>query len=262
VAFSYVLVIKLVLAPMLVAAATSAGYRFGPKVTGWLAGFPAVAGPIVLLFVLEQGPEFAAKAAESSLLGVASLVGFCVMYLMVARSHSWLLSMLCGWIFYACATYLLQKLNSPWWLNAIIALAAVKLGSRLLARPHTPLLPRTVKVWDIPARMAATAFLVVLLTKAASGLGSQLSGLLTPFPVVTTIIAVFAQREQGYAGALRTLQGLLASMPAFVTFCLVLAITLVPLGPWLGFASAIAANLALQLLALTELRRGSENRAS
>ncbi len=255
---SYVLVIKLVLAPLLVAAATSAGYRFGPKVTGWLAGFPVVAGPLILVFTLEQGPEFAAKAAETSLLGVVSLVGFCVMYLMVARNHSWLASTFCGWVFYACSTFVLQKLNSPWWLNVVIALIAIRLARRLLARPHDPLLPRTVQPWDIPARMAATALLVVLLTEAASRLGSQLSGLLTPFPVVTTVIAVFAQRDQGYAGSLRTLQGLLASMPAFVTFCLILAITLVPFGPWLGFATAIAVNLTLQLLALARLRRARE----
>jgi len=106
--------------------------------------------------------------------------------------------------------------------------------------------------------MAATALLVIILTTAASGLGSQLSGLLTPFPVVTSIIAVFSQRDQGYTGALRTLQGLLASMPAFVTFCLMLALALVPLGPWLAFASAIGVNVLLQMLALTRLRQGNE----
>jgi hypothetical protein len=83
-----------------------------------------------------------------------------------------------------------------------------------------------------------------------------LSGLLTPFPIVTTVIAVFSQRDQGYAGALRTLQGLLASMPAYVTFCLVLALALVPFGPWIAFASAIGVNVLLQMLALTRLRRG------
>ncbi len=252
---SYLLVIKSVLAPVLVAAATSAGYRFGPKVTGWIAGFPAVAGPILLLFTLEQGPEFAAKAAEASLLGVVSLVGFCVMYLLTARNYSWQLSVLCGWVFFGCSTYLLQKLNSPWWVSAAVAMAAIWIAKYLLAKPNSPLLPRTVSAWDIPARMAATAVLVGLLTRAASGLGSQLSGLLTPFPVVTSVIAVFAQRDQGYAGAMRTLQGLLASMPAFVIFCLILALLLVPLGPWVAFMSAIAGNIMLLLWALTRLRR-------
>ena len=255
VALSYLLVIKLVLAPILVAAATSAGYRFGPKVTGWIAGFPAVAGPILLLFAIEQGPEFAAKAAESSLLGVVSLVGFCVMYLLVARNYSWQLSVLCGWVCYGCSTFFLQKLNSPWWLNVAIALSAIWAAQTLLAKPNSPLLPRTVLAWDIPARMATTAVLVFLLTQAASGLGSQLSGLLTPFPVVTSVIAVFAQRDQGYAGAMRTLQGLLASMPAFVVFCLILALVLVPFGLWIAFMSAIAGNVVLLLWALTRLRR-------
>lgn len=255
---SYVLAIKLVLAPLLVGAATSAGYRFGPKVTGWLSGFPVVAGPIILVFTMEQGPEFAAKAAESSLLGVVSLVGFCVMYLWVARSYPWPLSVFCGWVLYGCLTLLLQTFYSPWWLSTAIALATIQFARRLLKTRHTPLLPRTVQSWDIPARMAATALLVVVLTTAASGLGSQLSGLLTPFPIVTTVIAVFSQRDQGYAGALRTLQGLLASMPAYVTFCLVLALALVPFGPWLAFGSAIGVNVLLQILALTRLRLGND----
>jgi hypothetical protein len=255
VTLSYALVIKLVLAPVLVAAATSAGYRFGPKVTGWIAGFPVVAGPILLLFTLEQGTEFAAQAAEASLLGVVSLVGFCVMYLFVARSYSWQLSVACGWVCYGCTTFLLQKLHIPWWASATAALAAVRAAKDLLMKPNAPLLPRTVLRWDIPTRMAATALLVVVLTQAASGLGSQLSGLLTPFPIVTTIIAVFAQREQGYPGAMRTLQGLLSSMPAFIVFCLVLALILVPFGPWVAFTSAIAGNVLLLFWALTRLRK-------
>ena len=251
---SYVIILRLVLAPVLVAAATSAGYRFGPKVTGWIVGFPVVAGPILLLFTIEQGPEFAAKAAESSVLGVVSLVAFCVAYLVVARSYSWPVSVLCGWICFSCCTFLLQKVHIPWWVSTLVAFCAVESARRSLPRPLTPLLPRTFMPWDIPIRMATTAALVVALTEAAAGLGSQLSGLLTPFPIVTSVIAVFAQRNQGYAGAFRTLQGLLGSMPAYIAFCLVVALVLVPLGVWAAFICALSANLILLLLALARMR--------
>lgn len=254
---SYVFIIKLVLAPLLVAMATAAGYRFGPKVTGWLSGFPVVAGPLLLVFTLEQGPEFAAKAADFSLLGVVSLVGFCVTYLLVARNYHWALSVTSGWLFFVCCTYLLRTLESPWWLNALTAFLVIYLARRYLPRPNAPLVPRTVSMWDIPARMLATAVLVVALSEAASGLGSHVSGLLTPFPVVTAVIAVFSQRDQGFAGAARTLNGLLISMPAFVLFCLVMGLTLVPLGPALAFGIAMLLNVMLQLLALAKLRARS-----
>ena len=235
--------IKLLLAPTLVALATSAGYRFRSKITGWIAGFPVVAGPIIFLFALEQGPEFAEKAAESSLLGVVSLSAFCLMYSHVARHYTWLVSLISGWICFGGATYLLEKVKCVWWTNAIAALLAIRLALLLLPVPNSPLLPKTVRAWDIPARMLATAILVISLTTASSGLGPHVSGLLTPFPIVTSVVAVFAQRDQGFPGAVRTLQGLLASISAYTVFCVVLRLTLVRWSLGAAFAAALLANI-------------------
>ena len=247
--------IRLLLAPSLVAIATSVGYRFGPKITGWVAGFPVVAGPILLLFALEQGPLFAARAAESSLLGAVSLSAFCLMYTHVARNYPWPVSLVSGWICFGGLTYLLQHVPSIWWLNAVAALGAIRLAMLLMPEPHSPLLPRTIRQWDIPSRMLATAILVIGLTSAARGAGSRISGLLTPFPIVTSVIAVFAHRDQGYPGAVRTLQGLLASMWAFVVFCTVLNLTLLHWGIAGAFTSAVLANVFILCMTLLRLKR-------
>lgn len=252
------LVLKLLLAPSLVALATSAGYRFGPRITGWIAGFPVVAGPILLLFSLERGPVFGTQAAESSLLGVVSLSAFCVMYTQVARNYSWFVSLLSGWICFGGVTFLLQMTKGLWWSNALIALASLRCALWLLPRSNSPLLPRTVTPSDIPARILATAVLVVSLTAAADGLGSHVSGLLTPFPVVTSVIAVFAQRDQGLPGAVRTLQGLLTSMSAYVTFCAIIALTLPRWGIALSFTSALVGNVVFLLIALGWLKRARQ----
>jgi len=240
---------------MLVAIATSLGYRFGPRITGWVAGFPVVAGPILLLFAVEQGPPFAARAAESSLLGAVSLTAFCLMYTHVARHYSWPISLVSGWICFGGTTYLLRNFPSAWWLNAGAALVTIRLGTLLLPKPHSPLLPRTIRQWDIPSRMLATAILVVGLTSAARGIGSRISGLLTPFPIVTSVIAVFAHRDQGYPGAVRTLQGLLASMSAFVGFCAVLTLTLLRWGIGWAFTAAVLANVLILCITLLRLKR-------
>ncbi len=214
-----------------------------------------MAGPIMLLFALEQGPEFAAKAAESSLLGVVSFSAFCLMYTHVAKHYSWLTSLVSGWICFGGSTYLLQKVPSGWWINAIAAWLAIRFALLLLPKPSSPLLPRTGRAWDIPARMITTAMLVISLTTAASGLGSHISGLLTPFPIVTSVVAVFAHRDQGFAGAVRALQGLIASMSAFAVFCVVLTLTLVGWNVGAAFAAALLANAVFLFLTLLRLKR-------
>ena len=67
--------LKLLLAPLLILLATLAGRRWGPAVGGWLAGLPLTSGPVSLILALEQGPEFAARAALGTLF-VCWRVGF------------------------------------------------------------------------------------------------------------------------------------------------------------------------------------------
>jgi hypothetical protein len=70
------LLARLLLVPLLVVLLTLAGRRWGPAVAGWLTGFPIVAGPILLLIALEQGPAFASHAALWSLSVVLANVCF------------------------------------------------------------------------------------------------------------------------------------------------------------------------------------------
>src|SRR6059058_311910 len=62
------LLLKLTLAPGLVAATTLAGRRWGPRMAGWLGGLPVVVAPILLAITLEHGRSFAARAAGGALI--------------------------------------------------------------------------------------------------------------------------------------------------------------------------------------------------
>ena len=81
------LVLKLTLAPALVATATQVAGRLGHRAGGLVGGLPVVAGPILLIYAVEQGQAFAAEAAAGAVLGIVSLVGFCVAYALAARRH-------------------------------------------------------------------------------------------------------------------------------------------------------------------------------
>src|SRR5207244_5950081 len=51
--------------------------------------------------------------------------------------------------------------------------------------------------WDIPARMAVTTGLVLLLTSLAPAVGPRLAGLLATFPLYAAILTVFAHDLEG-----------------------------------------------------------------
>ncbi len=63
------LILKLVLTPVLIGAASLAGRRWGPAVSGWLVGLPLTSGPITFFLALSHGATFAAAAAVGTLTG-------------------------------------------------------------------------------------------------------------------------------------------------------------------------------------------------
>ncbi|MGH2503266.1 MAG: hypothetical protein ACRDID_12215, partial [Ktedonobacterales bacterium] len=109
--------------------------------------------------------------------------------------------------------------------------------------------------WDLPARMLVATAFVVLLTDAAPTLGPQMTGLLAPFPVYATILAVFAQRQQGPAAAVRVLRGLLLGLFSFAAFCVTLALLLERSGVVVAFACAVVCALVAQGCSLWAMRR-------
>jgi len=235
------LAIKLVLVPLLIAAITIAGARFGPRIAGALTGLPVVAGPIVFVMALEQGAAFASRSAESALAGMGSLAVFCVLYAVTALRVSWATSLAVGWAGFVATTLALDRLAPSLATATVLALSAPLVVTSLTPRPAIVRAAGTVPRVEIALRMAAGVLLMVVLTAVAHVLGPQLSGLLTVFPVATTILAVFSHRNQGGAFAVYLLRGLAAGLYSLGAFLLTLAWTLVPWGIASAFAAALAA---------------------
>jgi hypothetical protein len=60
-------VLKLIVTPVLIAAASLAGRRWGQAVSGWFVGLPLTSGPIALFVALDHGAGFAAATAVGAL---------------------------------------------------------------------------------------------------------------------------------------------------------------------------------------------------
>jgi hypothetical protein len=251
-----VLALKALLAPSFVAGASLAARRFGPWVGGVVGGLPVVAGPILLVYALEHGRVFAQHAAAGALLGLLSLTAFVVVYGCLVNRARWFACMLCGWVAFAIATLALDGLTVP--ASVALSLACVGFAVGLLMLPAATsdrMVIATPPAWDLPVRGACALALVVALTTASEWLGPQLSGLLAPFPVITTVLATFTHTQRGAAEAVRLLRGMLSGFVAFALFCFTLTISLRASGIAAAFLFATAAALVGQAAMISRARR-------
>ena len=96
--------------------------------------------------------------------------------------------------------------------------------------------------------------LLLLITTFATVLGAGLSGVVTVYPLLSTLLAVFAHRSDGPRAALAVYRGLLVGLFALMAFATTLAVVLthLPLGG--AHVLAIALTLTIQLASLRAIR--------
>lgn len=245
-----VLFVKLLLVPLLIAAVTWANGKLGPRIAGTIAALPIVAGPVALAIALEQGGAFAARAAFATLASELSLAVFCVTYMRVCRSQSWPVSLALSYLGFLASSLLLASVD----LSATLALGLALLAPMAIAwlgpRPGSMPQPRSVPRMEIGLRMLAGASLVMALTAAARTLGTTWSGLLTIFPIATSVLAASSQRSGGPDQTLHLLRGLGAGLYSLTAFFVTLAFGLERWSIAASFMAAIGASAATQLALL------------
>lgn len=237
---------KILLAPLCVVAVSAAGRRWGVAAAGMLGGLPVVAGPILLVMTLLHGRDFGADAAAGTLLGLAALTTFVVVYGRVAAAVGPIPSVFCGWAAFLLAVAILSPLQAPPALSLLLVAACFAFGLRLLPPPPSPPPVPAPPWWDLPARALAALGLVLALTAASGALGPHLSGLLAPFPIVTSVLAVFTHAHGGVAQVDVLMRNFLFGFYGFAAFCFALTVTLPALSTAPSFALATAAALAVQ----------------
>jgi hypothetical protein len=102
------------------------------------------------------------------------------------------------------------------------ALLAISAAWVLITVPEEAAPPSSPPpAWDLPARVALTIALVLAITGAAGTLGPALSGVLTPFPIATAVVA-FSLAQDGPAASRSLLRGFVRALPG-IALCFFLA---------------------------------------
>jgi hypothetical protein len=241
-----VLALKLFLVPFFLAVISLAGKRLGVSFAGWLAGLPVVVGPILFLIALENGTAFASRAAVFTLASVLTVIAFGVGYTWVARTRSWLTSLMA-----ALACWFVAALGVSSISFSLIGAAALALASLIVARWIYPAADIITTRAPLPTselflRMAAGAVLTLIVTTFAQSVGTAWSGIAALAPVLTPVLAVFIHRRSGGTHAIALLKALPRGLFSLAAFCFVIAWQLESLGIATTFLVAVCIALTVQ----------------
>lgn len=250
------LLLKLTITPVVIALASLAARRFGPAFGGWLIGLPVTAAPVVLFIALDHGPRFATHVADGFVAGVIGQIAFVLAYVGLSRGGHRLLAALGGGVAAFVGTGLAFGLpHFSLVLLAPFAFAALFVALRIVPS-HAGAPSTRGSAADLVVRMALATALVLAITTFASTLGPTLSGIAAGFPLLSTLLAVFAYRSDGPGAAISVYRGLLLGLFALMGFSLTLALVLGHLSLAAAFALALCVTFTIQLGSLQAVRRG------
>lgn len=252
-----ILALKLLLSPLLIAASTLAGRRWGPMVSGWFLGFPFISGPVSLVLAVQSGYVFATQAAVGSLAGQVGMCIFCAAYTFLARKLPWWLTAPLSVGAYLGVVALWNQFPLP--LLAVFAILIAVIFLLLWAIPKEAVPSSGMKPtwWDMPARMLTAGLFVFTITTASHWLGPMMSGVLATFPVFGTTLASFTHAQQGGRAAGQLLRGTILGSLGIAVFNLVVGLLLPLTGSLWVYLLAAAATFAVNGITLRYTLQGS-----
>ena len=250
------LLIKLTVTPILVGLMSLALRYWGPTAGSILIGLPWMTGPVVFILGQERGDPWVEQTCTGVQLGVIALCGYAAGYTVMARRCGWLASQLVGTAVFGIVAVVVQGLGLGAVVAPLGALAGLLLLYRAIVIPPEAPVPGRLPWWDIPARMLATAVLVVIISLTADKLGPTWSGIIATFPVIMTVIGTFTHAQWGGDATRRLFRGVVLSLVSFVLFFVAVEAWVVRLGLLPAYALAVVTSVATSATFLLLRRRG------
>lgn len=244
---------QVILASLLVGGSTLAHRLWGARTAGLVSALPAVVGPVLLITADDHGALFTARAANGTLLGLAALAAFVLVYARMASRAGWVASLLAGWLGAVLVAVPIGWAGGELGFPGGLVVASVSLWLAHRTLPNLPV--RSIAPVDPPGgreilvRMALTAALVAGLAAAAGAFGPLVGGMLAALPVLASVLAVLTHRRYGAGAVVALLHGMLSGMAGFVGFCVVVAALVVPAGILTAFGLAALSAVGLQVVA-------------
>ena len=251
-----ILLCKLALAPAFVVLVSMIARRFGPRIGGVVGGLPVVAGPILLVLALQEGDAFAADAARTSVLSLVGLTAFVVLCARTPPQAPACGAVLVGWALFLSVGAVVAAVDLPLPAAAAVSLVAFAAALRWgmpVPGPHAGSASRPPH--DLLLRAFTAAVMVVAVTSVSDALGSAWSGVLAPFPTVTSVLAGFSLAHDPRPATQTLLRSMVIGFFSFAAFLATVAATLEPWGTAPSFLTALAVAAVMQIAFIAVLSR-------
>jgi hypothetical protein len=255
------LLLKLTITPLLVAGMSLVARRFGPAVGGLIMGLPWMTGPVLFFLALERGNIYLSETARGALLAIVAISAFGLVYAAMARRAGWQLSLAAAAFAFWSTGWAISAVTLPASAVAVMGAAALICTYFAIPKPAGTSGPRPMPWWDIPARMIATACLVAVIAASADYIGPTLSGIVSSYPVILTVVAVFTHKRWGADAAVALTRGVMLSLLGFVIFFWTIAFFVERIGLVPAYAAAAGLSLFCNicLLALNHRSHRTEH---
>lgn len=242
------LILKLTIVPLALWLFGVIERAHGPRVAGWLSGFPIVGGPLLAFITLEHGQAFGSQAALGAYFGLVPWLAFTGGYAFCARRLHPLWCAGVGFSLWAAAAYavVLTQGLSPW--LELLPLAAFLAAQFAYPRGKPSDEEREHIWWAQPVRMLAGAGLTIAITQFAAALGTRWSGLFSTFPVMGSIICISSHAEYGRHAVQEAVAGMTMGLASVGTFCFALYFLLARMEMWPAFGLALIVSSSAHAL--------------
>jgi len=212
----------------------------GPRVAGWLAGFPIVGGPLLLFVTLDHGLSFGSQAALGAWFGLVPWIAFTMTYAFCSKRLDWLWCTIMGFAIWTLVAELaIWMQESSRWLELLPFVAFV--GAQFVYPRAPPSDEEREHVWwGLPARMIAGAGLTLVISEFAGAMGSRWAGLFSTFPIMGSIICISSHWQYGRHAVQEAVAGMSMGLASVGAFCFVLYLLLGMMAIWPAFGLALA----------------------
>jgi hypothetical protein len=232
-----VIFFSLLLAPAVMAAASTIERRLGATAAGWAAALPVSFAVAVVAVTLEVGTGPARALALSAATHVPAQVAFAVTFAGVLTRRGLILGAAAGTLAYVACSIVLA--DAPDALMVAAAIPALALAPRVMTDERAR--PGSARRWPATVVTCAAASAIVGAAIVTTRLaGPETAGAVAAFPTLSTALAVAVVTRDGASAGAHALAGLVRSLPCYLAFCLVVVLA----APSFGVAA-----IALGLLA-------------
>lgn len=237
-------ILKLAAIPLLLWMVMIISRHFGSLVGGVVSGLPLTSATISFFMAIEQGSDFAYRAAWGAFQGILAYVVFGVVFIHVSRRCHWAIAFLTAVLAFFSAAWISVTLPIALWLWIPLSALSMLIGVRLMPSldPQGKSVPASQYKKPPYLQMVSGSVLTLLITTIANLVGPTFSGILLFFPVIGGALGIFLLKNQYNNAAIQLYQGAIlgkfTGWTFMLTLLLCLPLTNIPIAYGLGLIAA------------------------